>query len=490
MHRPRLAFIALLLAAPSALGGVIALVQQPAKAEVTWSPCKDVKDAQCAFIKVPVDNARPDGVTIDLRLGRVPAVDPNHKRGVLLLIPGGPGVGLAETFGSDREGMHVEELSRLYDIVSFDPRGIGESNPIRCSPDLVPKPIAPFDRAPTQAEWEAIGRANAAFVKSCFELTGALMGRLSSMDTAGDIERIRLALTANDGLLAYSVSYGTGYAGAYLERYGDHVKALVLDGVYDHSTEMRTDLTRHILSVQDGFDRFGRWCARDPSCALHGEDVGTVFDAVIAKAPAVRTIVPQLMVLGRDPKMGWSTLALMLAQVRDGDAKTLEALTGAASIASTAEDPAFKAGKEGLLRGVQCSDVGAQNDYAGLLVAYKALEPKAPRFAWKFWDGTPQAHGTYGAGDCAGWPLDATNPPHRLKLTGSYPNVLVANSTHDSSTPLINALSVWMQIPDARLLISDVDGHQSLMWSRCAYETAVRFVRDPAAIELTTICAN
>ncbi|HEX2712287.1 MAG TPA: alpha/beta fold hydrolase, partial [Candidatus Acidoferrales bacterium] len=325
-------FLALFLAAPLTLCAV-ALGQQKANAELTWSPCKDVKDTQCAFIKVPVDYAKPDGATIDLRLGRVPAVDPKYKRGTLLLIPGGPGVGLEETFGPDREGMHVEELTRLYDVVSFDPRGIGESNPIRCSPDLVPKPIAPFDRAPAQAEWEAISRANAAFVKSCFEMTGALMSHLSSMETAGDIERIRLALTPHDKLLAYSVSYGTGYAGAYLERYGEHVKVLVLDGVYDHSVDMPTDLRRHILSVQDGFDRFSRWCNRDPSCALHGEDVGKVFDGDIAKAPAVRTIVPQLLVLGPDPKMGWPALALMLAQVRDGDEKTLATLTGAASVA-------------------------------------------------------------------------------------------------------------------------------------------------------------
>jgi pimeloyl-ACP methyl ester carboxylesterase len=490
MHRPRLVLIALLLAAPMALGEGAVLGQQAAKPALTWSSCKDVKEAECTVIKVPVDHANPDGAAVDLRLGRVTAVDAVHKRGVLLLIPGGPGVGLEETFGPDREGMHVEELSRLYDVVSFDPRGVGESNPIRCSPDLVPKPIAPFDRAPSQSEWEAIGRANAAFIKSCVEMTGALMSHLSSMETAGDIESIRLALAPNEGLLAYSVSYGTGYAGAYLERDGNHVKALVLDGVYDHSADMPTDLTRHILSVQDGFDRFGRWCARDPSCALHGQDVAKVFDAIIAKAPAVRTIVPQLMVLGRDPKMGWPALALMLAQVQAGDSKILEALAGAASVAVKAEDASLKAGKEGLLRGVPCSDSGPQNDYASLLAAYKALEAKAPRFAWKFWDATPSAHGTYGAGDCAGWPAGATNPPHRLKLTGLYPNVLVANSTHDSSTPLVSALSVWMQIPDSRLLISDVDGHQSLIWSRCAYETVVRFLHDPASVELTTICAN
>ncbi|HEY3911052.1 MAG TPA: alpha/beta hydrolase [Stellaceae bacterium] len=70
------------------------------------------------------------------------------------------------------------------------------------------------------------------------------------------------------------------------------------------------------------------------------------------------------------------------------------------------------------------------------------------------------------------------------------PNVMVANNIHDPPTPLINALSVWLQIPDARLLIADSDGHQSLVWSRCAYEAQLRFLRDPRSAPATTLCPD
>jgi len=83
----------------------------------------------------------------------------------------------------------------------------------------------------------------------------------------------------------------------------------------------------------------------------------------------------------------------------------------------------------------------------------------------------------------------ARNPPHRLNV-GSHANVMVANSTHDSQTPLVNALSVWLQIPDARLLIADVDGHQSLIHSRCAFEVVARFLDDPESAATTTLCPN
>jgi hypothetical protein len=92
-------------------------------------------------------------------------------------------------------------------------------------------------------------------------------------------------------------------------------------------------------------------------------------------------------------------------------------------------------------------------------------------------------------GDCVGWPTEATNPPHRLQI-GSHPNVMVASPTHDPATPLINALALWLQIPDARLLIADVDGHQSLAWSRCAYEAQLRFLLDPTSVSATTLCTD
>jgi hypothetical protein len=67
---------------------------------------------------------------------------------------------------------------------------------------------------------------------------------------------------------------------------------------------------------------------------------------------------------------------------------------------------------------------------------------------------------------------------------------MVANTTRDPATPLINALSVWLQIPDARLLIADVDGHQSVVWSRCAFETQLRFLLDPTSAPPTTLCLD
>jgi hypothetical protein len=217
--------------------------------------------------------------------------------------------------------------------------------------------------------------------------------------------------------------------------------------------------------------------------------VGAVFDAVVLAAPATRTLVPQLLAGGNEPEFGWPTIARMLAEVSRGESTTLDALTAAVSLGAATEDPWISAGKLGYIHGVLCADYGPQRDYAALSAASQTIHRLAPRFAWKFWDANVVAHATHGVGDCVGWPLEVKYPPHRLQV-GSHPNVMVANATHDPPTPLINALSVWLQIPDARLLLADTDGHQSLGLSLCAYEAMLSFLLDPTSVETTTLCLD
>jgi pimeloyl-ACP methyl ester carboxylesterase len=201
--------------APTALAG--AALGQAAnpplnKSVLEWSPCGDVPDTECASLEVPVDYTRPDGAKIMLRLGRAPAVDPARRKGVLLLLPGGPGPGIAEMMGGDeRKLQHVADFQQQYDVVTWDPRGIGKSSPLRCDPKAAPKVAMPLNHKPTQAEFDAVARANAAFFQSCADASGELFWYLSAKYTAQDIERMRQALSPNDGLLAYGGSYGSAY---------------------------------------------------------------------------------------------------------------------------------------------------------------------------------------------------------------------------------------------------------------------------------------
>jgi pimeloyl-ACP methyl ester carboxylesterase len=465
---------------------------QPAET-LQWAACDDVPGVECATIQVPVDHARADGKQLGLRLGRLPATDPARKRGVLLLIPGGPGPGIKIMLVDNGPVQRMDELRRHFEVVSFDPRGIGRSNPVRCAPDRVPTPTMPPSRPPSREEFEASKRASAAFFQSCFDMTGELMAHLAAKDTAADIERIRLALGIEDGLVSYGGSFGSAYGQAYLEGYGDRVKAMVLDGVIDHSVDMPTFITRNILAVQAAFGRFSSWCARDSACALHGKDLDAAFGEAMAAQPRVRQLVPQFLAGGNDPEYGWRMVARMLAEVIAGKTTTLDEVSkvaaGANTVAAKDEDPAVTAGKSGIFLGVLCGSWGPQDDYAALQQASATAERVAPKLAWKYWDPTPQAHATASVAGCAGWPIAAGDPPHRLRV-GSHPNVMVANASYDPATPLINAASVWTQVPEARLLVAEADGHQSLIVSRCAFNAQLQFLLDPSSAPPVTICPD
>lgn len=443
---------------------------------LVWSPCSDVKGAECSGILVPVDPGNPKGDRFRLRLALWRATDPAHKNGVLIFIPGGPGVGIAGIFGSPQMHDAIADLRRRYEVVTFDPRGVGLSGPIRCAPSAVPAPDAPSATPPTRAQFDAIRSRNAALFRSCFKLSGAMMAHLSSIETAADIEQIRQALTPNEGLVAYGGSYGTQYGATYLEQYPTHVKRLVLDGLVDHSIDQPTDVVRGILATRDAFARLSAWCARSASCALHGKNVNATFDAAVRKVPATQILVPLMLAAGRDPHVGWPAIAKMIAEASRGEMTTLNALkkVSAEARGGEPEDPQVVAGQNGLYAGVICADFGPTNDYDALLAQGQTVAREAPQFTWRYWDSTPLAHSTAGALDCTGWPYPATNPPRELHV-GPHPNVLVATAAHDPSTASANALAVHRQIPGSALLVVDADGHQSLVQSASARAAMIRF---------------
>ena len=465
-------------------GGGGAALAAPDTSTLAWEPCDDVADAECAFLEVPIDPAQPDGAQVQLRIARLPALDPDHRQGSLLLIPGGPGVGIMAAggqFGVLRDIFHTDEMRKTFDVVTYDPRGVGQSNPIRCAPmDLPNVSASALAGVMSEAEYETLAQANAAFAESCFAATGELMGHLSAIDAASDIEHIRQALGQDDGLVAYAGSYGTLYATAYLEQYGDNVKALILDGVVDHSIELPPYGVRWITSTEDGFSRFEQWCAEDDACALHGQDISAVLNTVAAAHPDVRATVRARLSAGSTPDLGWPFIADMLVELSQAGTTPATPMAVASPIAD-APDPALVSGELGLFRGVLCADYGPQDDFAALAADNEALARQATHFAWLYSLELP--------GSCAGWPREASNPPHRLQV-GSHPNVLVANPTHDPATPLVAAVAVWSQIPQARLLIADTDGHQALPFSRCAFETQVQFLSDPSSLPTTSFCPD
>ncbi len=304
MSRPPLLLTGLVLAVGA--GGSAALAQS-APAPLKWAPCGDVPETECARLELPVDYANPNGAKVSrCGIGRVPAVDPAKRKGVLLICRAAPARALPRSSARCARSSIIPRFSQQYDVVSFDPRGIGKSNPIRCDPQAAPKVEMPMDRKPTQAGVRRGGGRQRRFLQELRRRhRRAVLASFLQGHRRGHRAHPPSALTPNEGIVSYAASYGSEYGPAYLETYPQNVKVLVLDAVMDHTIDYPAFLARNVMSVQDSFERMEEWCAKEAKCPLHGKDLGAASDAAIAREPKMRTLVPQMLAGGDEPQYGW-----------------------------------------------------------------------------------------------------------------------------------------------------------------------------------------
>lgn len=375
-------------------------------APIAWQDCYD--GLQCGRITVPVDWNTPDAPdTIAIGLGRFPARDPATRIGTLLLGPGGPNPVL---FALPRLAPQIGELTRWFDVVVFDPRGMGESGGVSC-PSAPPAP--PAWTEPDRATYDRYEAAQHHFVAACADALGPLKSRMDSWQVAHDMEAIRAAL-GESTLNYFGNSYGTVYGQAYAELFGDRIGRMYLDSVIDHTTpDVYEVLAPKAAALERNLHEFADWCAREPACALHGRDVLAAWDEVVA-GPAGEAVVVGTAIAIRRPDR-WPMLAAALAA---GDPSGL---------APPSPPPGRDGGAVpgGYLQGLAtCADLPTI-DHAQLAGITERLRTTAPRIGWI------EAFGTHGR--CAGLP-GGTYPPRPLPAR-DLPPILVAGGDSDSATP-------------------------------------------------------
>ncbi len=194
-----------------------------------WAPCRD--GFECAKAAAPLDYDRPFGSAISLSLIRLPAADPTHRIGSLFMNPGGPG-GPGVDFVRAIGKFLPLELRARFDIVGFDPRGIGRSTPLRC--------FGTFDEAlavlppiafPVTAEEETLWRTgDQALAEACAVRGGVIQSHMSTANVARDMDLLRRAV-GDEQLNYLGFSYGTFLGVSYANLFPDRVGALVVDGV-------------------------------------------------------------------------------------------------------------------------------------------------------------------------------------------------------------------------------------------------------------------
>jgi pimeloyl-ACP methyl ester carboxylesterase len=425
---------------------------------VAWAPCGGGLD--CATVAVPVDHAAHAGPRIDLALVRRPAGDPGARIGVLLVNPGGPG---ASGTARVRRGFVVsDEVAARFDVVGFDPRGVGESAPFGCDAEVARFRAANLDPA-GPAQHRELDEAARALAEACEASAGDLLAHLGTADVVRDVELIRRAL--GEARVSYvGLSYGTQVGLLWADTWPTSMRAMVLDAVVDPAAAGRTGSTEQVEAVDARIGEIDAACAADPGCPLLPTGGVLAAHDVLAETLAVepvdgvgRTQLAYATIMATyDPEL-WPRLWDALASALDGEVSGLAAL--ADRFTSLVEYAPYAA--------VTCLD-------ADHPVGYRAWQRQGDALA-----AASARVGRVIANEllpCAHWP-PATLEPRQVRITGGPP-VLVVAADGDAATPLPQAARVTAALDRARLLTVRSDRHVSLSWNRCAQDAATRYLVD------------
>jgi len=446
---------------------------------IAWAPCAEDKRVQCGTMTVPADWANPLGPAVTLTIARLPAADPASRIGALLVNPGGPGGSAVDfTFGAMK--FFGAEVRKRFDIVGMDPRGVGRSTPVICAQDLVdarPSPLIETERA-----YVAAVAFNRRLALDCAIRTGPGFAHVDTGSVVRDMEAVRQAL-GEDKISFYGASYGTLIGEQYAERYPEHLRALALDGIMDHSVGLASFLIQLTAAAEDSFHEFVAWCARDTRCVLRGQDIPKLWTALMARARAGTLENPYDPPDKLDPA---GLIGAAVAAFYDPQWYSFAYyLRDTAGLAPTARDapPPPVAVTPFSFPAVMCADWYLP--LTGFADLRRRLGILAARYPLML--ASPLAANA--AVGCVGWPTAPANPQRVLIPPPGLPPMLLVGTRHDPATSYAWAQQVAAQLgPAATLLTYDGWGHVVYKRSTCVSDAVDRYLITLVRPAAGTIC--
>lgn len=434
---------------------------------ITWRACRNGQE--CAEVLVPLDYAKPDGTAITLAVARIRATG-SRNLGSLFINPGGPGgSGVAYVGYFERAGLQD------YDIVGWDPRGVGESTPVQCAGAEALDRYTAMDGSPDTAEERTAWiQANRAFGRSCLERSGPLLSHVSTVETVHDLDLLRRML--GDTTLSYfGSSYGTQIGAVYAELFPDSVGRMVLDGAVDITDDSDA-------SQAEGFDKslraFAAWCA-ERGCSL-GSSPAEVQKSVVelwqeldAKTFDVgrRQLTQQLAVTGvifvlYENEKAWPALLRSLEDAirRNNGGRLLAFADQYNQRRSDGQYGQFNYA----FPAVRCLD----SDEGGLTEADRDLAEAV--------EDAPTLGPFLGADYvCPMWPVPAAPDPGTLTGKGAAP-IVVIGTAGDPATPYEYAVAMARQLESGVLVTFRGEGHLAYGQSPCVQRLVQAYLVDGA----------
>jgi pimeloyl-ACP methyl ester carboxylesterase len=426
-----------------------AAARPTARQHVHWHPCPALGTGiLCARLQVPLDYRHPDGRKITLALDEVPATAPAGRQGVLIVNPGGPG-GSGLALASEVAHGLEPSVAAEYDIVGFDPRGVGSSTPaLHCEPSFFAGVRPDYIPANNAAEQVLIGRART-YAADCEKKYGWLLPYLTTEDTARDIDSIRAALGQRQ-ISYFAYSYGTYIGQVYATLFPHRVRRMVLDSTVDPDGVWYADNISQDYAFQGRMDAFYSWVASHDSVYRLGSTPAQVSKAwyeARARLEAHPVSGPDGPMIGPDEyddtflvggyaNSFWPVLAGALAAYTQ---------SGSTSALVSAYDEGGRQNENefAVYNAVECSDVSWPRNWAKWNSDTRKVYSTAPFEAWD---------NTWFNAACAFWPVRGPAKPLRIKGQG-LPGILMIQGTLDAATPYAGAQQAHKALPSARMVV-------------------------------------
>jgi pimeloyl-ACP methyl ester carboxylesterase len=435
--------------------------------QIDWRPCGS---NECGRLEVPVDYAEPDGETISLNLQKAPAT--GDRIGSLVVNPGGPGAP-GTSVPENADFYFAPVLRQRYDVVGFDPRGTGDSSPIDCLTDEELDAYVAEDPGPdTKAEKREYVDGQAAYWAGCAANTGDLLGHISTIEVARDMDVLRAAL-GEAKLPYFGFSYGTRLGATYAELFPEKVGPFVLDGATDPGLSSYDSTLSQAKGFETAIRAYVQDCVDDGGCFL-GDSVQEGLDTITGLLDEIDA-EPLPTDQDRDLQIGnaiygvitplyledyWYILDQGLQEALAGDGSTLLLLSDAYG---SRENDTYTDNSLEAIAAINCLDDPWALDPAKVPAEYPAFEKASPTFGRIF---------AWFLIGCNGIPVESTEPDITIDAAGADP-IVVIGTTRDPATPYQEAVAMAEALDSGVLLTRDGDGHTGYHKGNACIDDAV-----------------
>ncbi len=471
----------------------------PPGTPIQWAPCQAgapsdesriPAGADCGLLSVPVDYGNPDGDVARLAMIRFKAT--GDKIGSMVINPGGPGESGVEAAVSMLPTV-PQSVRERFDVVGFDPRGVGSSTPaVWCNSDADNDRI----RADPQVDYtpegvEHIESETKAFIERCVDKSGKeFLANIGTVNVAKDLDAIRAAL-GDEKLTYLGYSYGTRIGASYAEQFPQKVRAMILDGAVDPNADPLQADIRQAAAFQTAFNDYAADCAKRPDCPLGTDPAKAVevyqslVDPLVeepAKTDDPRGLSYSDAIVGTiqtlySPSL-WRYLTQGLTELEAGRGDTMLAL---ADLYMRRDAQGHYNNSTDARVAVNCVDRPPVTDRDKIVEQDRKLREVAPFMSYGEFTG----HAPLST--CAFWPVPPTSTPHELDVDG-LPPILVVSTTNDPATPYQAGVDLARQLGGTMLTFEGTQHTVVFQGNACVDEIAARYLIDVVVPPPDTRC--